>query len=414
MVELKPHQEEVLNRLENGKILWGGVGSGKSITALSYYLRKELIGDIYVITTAKKRDSLDWESDAAKLGIGTKEGASVAGVLHVDSWNNISKYTDVKGAFFIFDEQRLVGNGAWVKSFHKIVKNQNAWLILSATPGDTWMDYIPVFVANGYYKNITEFKREHVVYAPFSRYPRIDRFLGINKLEENKRRVLVEMPYLSQARRHHQDVRVFYDVEKFKLASEKRWHPYEDRPIKDVSELFAVMRKIVYSDRSRLDQVRGLMDRHPKLIVFYNFNYELDLLRELYDSHSDLVEVGEWNGHRKDPIPKSDNWVYLVQYTAGAEGWNCTETNAMCFFSLTYSWKQFEQAQGRIDRLNTYFSDLFYYSLFSKSLVDRAVRNSLDRKETFNERTWAAENIPHFAVLDELERRHFENVTDLS
>jgi len=343
MLELRPHQEEVLDRLRNGAILWGGVGSGKSVVALAYYIRKELIGDIYVITTAKKRDSLEWQGDAAKFGIGLTEDTTVAGKLIIDSWNNIGKYTDVEGAFFIFDEQRVVGNGAWVKSFLKIVRNQNAWLILSATPGDTWMDYIPVFIANGYYKNATEFKREHVVYASFSRYPKIVKFLGVNKLERLKNEVLVEMPYLSASTRHHEEIAVEYDVDLFNMAFKKRWNVYEDRPIREVAELFAVLRKIVYSDRSRLAALRELMDKHPRLIVFYNFNYELDILRELNDTWSDVVTVAEWNGHKKEPIPDTDSWVYLVQYTAGAEGWNCTSTNSMVFYSLPYSFKKFER-----------------------------------------------------------------------
>lgn len=401
-VELMPHQEEVLDRLSNGKILWGGVGSGKSMVALAYYFHKDQCGDLIVITTAKKRDSLEWEADAVGFGIGIERDGTVAGTLTVDSWNNISKYVDRKDCFFIFDEQRLVGNGAWVKSFLKIVKNSNAWLILSATPGDTWMDYVPVFVANGYYKNITDFKRQHVVYRPFTRYPQIDRFLEVPKLERLKREVLVEMPYLSNSKRNMVDVKVGYDIETFKKASVERWNVFEDRPIRDASEWFAVCRKIVYSDRSRLEALRKLMDKHPRLIVFYNFNYELDLLRELYDSYSDLYTVAEWNGHKKDAIPDCENWVYLVQYTAGAEGWNCISTDAMVFFSLNYSYKLYEQSQGRIDRLNSPFRDLYYYRFIAPVSVDYQVMKSLSEKRTFNERKWAEDHLPVFEVQEDV------------
>lgn len=396
MVELMPHQKEVLNRLSNGKILWGGVGSGKSIVALAYYMEKDLVGDIYIITTAKKRDSLEWQRDAAKFGIGMEKDATVAGVLHIDSWNNIAKYTDIKDAFFIFDEQRLVGGGAWVKAFYKIIKNNNAWLLLTATPGDTWMDFIPVFVANGFYKNKTEFVRRHVRYAPFSRFPKIIGYFDVDVLEQYKREVLIAMPYESHTIRKHEDVIVPYDIDLFKTASEKRWNVFEDKPIENVAELFAVLRRIVYSDPRRLEALRGLMEKHPRLIVFYTYNYELDRLRELYDSFSDLYEVAEWNGHVKNAIPTGENWVYIVQYTSGAEGWNCTSTDAMVFYSMTYSYKQFEQAQGRIDRLNTAYDHLYYYTLTSNSIVDRAVKKSILAKKDFNERAWAEENLPNF------------------
>jgi hypothetical protein len=386
-VTLMPHQKEAVEKLSSGKILYGGVGSGKSITALAYYAEKDTLGDLYIITTAKKRDSLEWMSDAAKYGIGLTKDSTVHGVMTVDSWNNISKYVDVKNCTFIFDEQRLVGKGAWVKSFYKIAK-KNSWLILSATPGDTWSDFIPVFVANGYYKNMTQFSREHIIWSPYTRFPKIERYVGVSKLEKHKEEVLIEMPFEMHTTRKVHYHHVEYDKELFKRASVDRWNPYTDEPIANVAELFSVMRRIVYTHPSRLAAVRELMERHPRLIVFYNFNYELNALRELNDTWSDLYQIAEWNGHKKEPIPDSDNWVYLVQYQAGAEGWNCTSTDAMVFYSLTYSYKRFEQAQGRIDRMTTLYTSLSYFALISDSMIDRAVRESLKRKKTFNEKRW--------------------------
>ena len=380
-IDLMDHQKDAVELLDSGKILYGGVGTGKSAAALAYYMKKESGQDIYVITTAKKRDSLDWLGEAARFGIGTERNATLAGVLTVDSWNNIGKYLHVREAFFIFDEQRVVGTGAWVRYFLRIAK-RNRWILLSATPGDTWMDYVPVFIANGWYKNATEFKREHVVYAPFVKFPVIVRYLGEKKLERLRNEVLVEMPYLKHTERVLNYLDVSYDVELWNTAVRRRWHPYENRPIKDVAELFRVMRKIVNTDPSRIDMVRKLLKCHPKMIIFYNFNYELEILRGL----ADVAEVAEWNGHKKEPVPKSDRWVYLVQYTAGAEGWNCTETDAMILYSLTYSYKNFIQSQGRIDRIDTEFTNLFYYILGSNSPIDRAVRKALDGKKSFNER----------------------------
>lgn len=400
MIELMDHQKEAVNNLANGKILWGGVGSGKSATIMAYYMKNEQPKDIYVITTAKKRDSLDWEREASHVGVGPKLGGTVAGLLCVDSWNNIQNYTDVEDAFFVFDEQRVVGGGAWVKAFLKIAKRNN-WILLSATPGDTWMDYIPVFIANGLYRNATEFKREHVVYAPFSRYPRIIRYSDVRTLEKYRNMILVEMPYLSHATREVEQIWTDYDTAKFRKVVVDRWNPYEERPIKDVAEMFRLMRRIVNSDPSKLKTIRKLMKEHPRLIIYYNFDYELDLLRTLiWDENGvinitgkDRVEIAEWNGHKHEQIPNTEKWVYLVQYVAGAEGWNCTSTDAMCFYSLTYSYKNFMQAQGRIDRLDTLYLILKYYVLVTNSVIDRAVLDSLAGKRLFNERDWAAKNM---------------------
>lgn len=386
-MELMEHQLDAVELLDSGKILWGGVGTGKSAVAMAYYMKKEIPRDLYVITTAKKRDSLEWEGEAARFGVGTDRSATLAGVLVVDSWNNIGKYEDVEDAFFVFDEQRLVGHGAWVKSFLKIAKC-NRWILLSATPGDTWMDYAPVFIANGFYKNITSFKREHVMYEPYIRFPKIRMYLNERKLELLRNEILVEMPYIKHTEPILNWLPVGYDLELFRRVYKGRWHVYEDRPIKDVSELFRVMRRVVNSDPSRIEMVRKLMTCHNRLIIFYNFDYELEILRGLKDKRS----VYEWNGHKKDPLPKHSHWIYLVQYVAGAEGWNCTSTDAMILYSLTYSYKNFLQARGRIDRLDTFYTLLYYYILVSDSLVDRAVKNALKNKKNFNERKFLREN----------------------
>lgn len=397
MIELMPHQEEAILKLGNGKILHGGVGSGKSLTVLKYYMLNEAPKDIVVITTAKKRDSLDWIGEAAKFGIGTERGLTLAGTISVDSWNNIGTYTDAEDCFFVFDEQRLVGTGAWTKAFQKIAK-RNRWVLLSATPGDTWIDYVPVFIANGLYKNATQFKLEHVVYAPFTKYPKIQRYTHVSTLESYRNMLLVEMPFEKHTKRHLKDVILNHDVDLFNKATVQRWHPYEERPIQDVGEMFRVMRKVVNSDRSRLQEIIWLLDRHPKMIIFYSFDYELEILRELADVPD--LGVGEWNGHRKHPIPDTEKWVYLVQYVSGAEGWNCVETDTIVFYSLTYSYRNFEQAQGRIDRLDTPFTDLWYYVFMSNSVIDRAIRKSNVQKELFNERKWALKNLPTIEDLD--------------
>lgn len=376
--ELRPHQAKALKKLSNGKILWGGVGSGKSRVAVTYYILNEAPKDVYVITTAKKRDDLDWDGEFVRHGVGRK--VSTQGVLTVDSWNNIKKYEQVKDAFFIFDEQRLVGSGAWTKAFLKIARGNN-WVLLSATPGDTWMDYIPVFVANGFYKNRTEFKWEHVIYNSYAKFPKVERYVNVNKLVRFRDKLLVEMPYERHTERHLNTVDVAYNEHDFNRVVKDRWHILEDRPIREVAEMFALMRRVTNTDPGRIERVRELVRTHDRVIVFYNFDYELEMLRSLGDEFI----FAEWNGHKHEQIPDSDQWLYFVQYAAGAEGWNCTDTNAMIFFSLTYSYKHFEQAQGRIDRLNTPYFDLYYYILLSDSFIDKAIAKALKEKKSFNE-----------------------------
>lgn len=377
--ELRDHQKTALSRLKNGSILSGGVGSGKSAVAVEYYKENHRSRDVYVITTAKKRDSLDWMREFARFAIGTTPETTVAGVLTVNSWNMIGKYVHVKDAFFIFDEQRLVGSGGWVKNFLKIAKN-NHWILLSATPGDTWLDYIPVFIANGFYQNRTQFKAEHVIYKSHMKFPVVDRYVNVGKLVRLRNSILVDMPYARHTTRHTVRIPVEYNQQQMKVVIKSRWNPFADQPIRGASEFFSVMRKVVNSDPSRLEALKTVLEKHPRVIVFYNFDYELSILRSV-----EGVEKAEWNGHKHEEVPNSERWLYLVQYVAGAEGWECVSTNATFFYSQTYSYKILEQAYGRIDRLNTRFTDLYYYLPMSKAMIDLSIRRAIEAKRSFNE-----------------------------
>ena len=400
MVELREEQLSAIGKRKNGCILCGGVGSGKSRTALAYYILRVCNGglninglgkyipmknplDLYIITTAKKRDSTEWIKECQPFMLNSNPDTSNGNIkLVIDSWNNIKKYKDVENAFFIFDEQRVVGYGAWTKTFLKIVKN-NKWILLSATPGDTWSDYIPVFIANGFYRNKTEFTTRHIVFSRYTKYPKVDKYLDQQLLMRHRKEILITMKDKRETHRNKIYVPVSYNIGTYKMVMRERWDPYKAEPIKNAGELCYLMRQIVNSDPSRIDAVHDILAEHPKAIIFYNFDYELMMLRD-YCSDEGL-DYGEWNGHIHDDVPTSDRWVYLVQYTAGCEGWNCITTDTIIFYSQSYSYRQTEQAAGRIDRINTPFKELYYYSLRSTATIDMAIHRSLSNKKNFNQ-----------------------------
>lgn len=396
-INLYDFQLEAVKKMHNGCILCGDVGSGKSRTSLAYYCMqqnrsgntivyekiRQTIEDLYIITTARKRDTFEWDSELANFRMSTNpENDAFKHSVVIDSWNNIHKYKDVKGAFFIFDEQRVVGRGEWVKSFLKITK-VNHWILLSATPGDKWEDYIPVFVANGFYKNRTQFYDEHVIWDPRVSFPKIRGYFNTNRLIRLRDQVLVQMDDQRTTIPHHEDVFVTYDISAYRELTRTRWNPWLEKPIETASELCYAWRKIVNSDDSRQIAVLEILEDHPKAIIFYNFDYELEILREI--GYEEGTEIAEWNGHKHDALPTGSKWVYLVQYTAGCEGWNCVTTDTIIFFSQNYSYKVQHQAEGRINRLNTPYQDLYYYHLRSRSGIDLAIHRALMDKKTFNE-----------------------------
>lgn len=403
MAKLTQDQMNAIDQLHNGCILCGDTGSGKSRTALGYYLFKVCQGSVplivdekkikdyrkmsmprnlYIITTAKKRDSGDWEKECCEYSLNDSGIFSVSVV--VDSWNNIEKYKNIYQSFFIFDEQRVVGSGKWVKTFLNISR-KNQWILLSATPGDVWLDYVPVFVANGFYKNRSEFKAKHCVYKPFMNYPVISRYIGIKELERNRDRILVPLKDRRITVRNKIDVWTDYDKELYKTIWVDRWNPYDNEPIRETGKLCYLLRRSVNSHPDRIARIDEILGNFRRVIIFYNHNYELDILVNYLESRMDKIEYAQWNGRKHQEIPKNDKWVYLVQYSAGAEGWNCIETNCIIFYSQNYSYRATEQACGRIDRVNTSYVDLYYYFLRSRSPIDMSIYKSLTEKKKFNE-----------------------------
>lgn len=400
IVKLRDNQVDAVKRMHTGCILWGGVGSGKSITSLAYYytqyggqmnttnyVRMVNPPDLYIITTAHKRDLLEWEGELAKFYLSPDQKVNLySNKIVIDSWNNIKKYTDVKNAFFIFDEQRLVGYGAWVKAFFKISAN-NKWILLSATPGDSWSDYMPVFIANGFFKNKTDFERKHVVFNPFIKYKSVLRYTNEGILIKMRNRILVKMEDPGrETTRHYETIMVAYDRMKYDIVGMDRWDIYNNKPIENASAYCYLLHKVVNSDPSRTSAIVSIMSKHPKVIIFYNYDYELLILRNLF---KDSKNVAEWNGHKHEPVPTGDSWIFLVQYTSGCEGWNCTTTDTIIFYSQNYSYKVMEQAAGRIDRMNTPYKDLYYFYLKSTAKIDKAISVALSKKKKFNEKAFA-------------------------
>lgn len=398
--KIKPYQQDAVDRMHNGCLLNTGTGSGKSFMSILYYWTKVCDGvytddefkpmknprPLLIITTPKKRDEKEWDKDLAPFLLSSDDNlnswSDVAKVT-IDSWNNIKKYVNYIGHFVIFDENCLASWGTWTKSFLKIAK-KNRWILLTATSGDSWTDWLPVFIANGYFKNKTEFRNNHVEYNPYTRYPSIKAYHNVGKLIKYRNEIVVKVKVPHDAIQIHKDILCEYDSDAEKMCLRKRWNPFEDRPLRDATEMAVVMRRIAFSDVSRIETVYKLhTEKHPRIIIFYDYNFELDALIEMCEEYG--FNYAQWNGHKHESIPDTNHWLYLVQYTAGNSAWNCTTCSTMIFFNNNYSYKKMTQAAGRIDRMNTPFKELYYYHLTSNSFIDKRIKSSLKQKKDFNE-----------------------------
>lgn len=402
-VKLFPYQEDALKRMHNGCILCGGTGTGKSITSLAYIYTKELHGsiklngkgewkppkvnkDIYIITVASKRDKGEWEDELCRFGLSTDISRSVNGIkVTIDSWNRIQHYKKVYGAVFIFDEDKVTGSGKWAKTF-LYISRRNRWIILSATPGDKMIEYLYVFLANGFYKNKQEFIAKHVIRKPYVPYFDIQDYIRKPVLEKHRREVLVIMKRDTDISIVNHNIVCDYDRKKYKDVWARRWDIYEQKPIEETGKLLSLIRRVVNEDPDRVLKLKSVLAHQAKVIIFYNYNFELEILRKVC---SELhFTIGEHNGQKHTEVPNTKKWVYICQYNSAGEGWNCVTTNQMIFYSLSYSYKAMKQAAGRINRINTSFKELHYYILQSKAPIDVAILRALSQKRDFNERAF--------------------------
>lgn len=239
-----------------------------------------------------------------------------------------------------------------------------------------------VFIANGFYRNKSEFEYYHIVYNPRTTFPQVLQYINVELLIQHRDELLVDMDFKRKTTSHHEEIAVRYDGELITQVIKTRQN-LEGEPIENAAQFCSVLRQITFSDESRVVALLELIEKHPTAIIFYNYDFELDILKSI--DYGDDIEIAEWNGHKHEPVPTSSKWVYLVNYAAGAEGWNCITTDTIIFYSQNYSWRIMNQAQGRIDRLNTPYMNLWYYHLVSRSPIDRAITRALKAKGKFNE-----------------------------
>lgn len=127
--------------------------------------------------------------------------------------------------------------------------------------------------------------------------------------------------------------------------------------------------------------VQSTQDR---LIVFYNFNAELELLKRIAASLD--RPISEVNGQTKDltAYEQEDNSITFIQYQAGAMGLNLQKANKIIYFTLTDKSELFEQSKKRIHRIGQE-QPCFYYILMCKGSVEEVILQTLEMRKDFTD-----------------------------
>ena len=114
---------------------------------------------------------------------------------------------------------------------------------------------------------LSQLIRSHVIFNRFVKYPKVEAYIDTWKLTENRQKILVHMHYEKKTKHVIKLMYASYDESLYKFVSEKRWNVYTDKPIKNISELCYVWRKIVNDDKSREDIIGRIIEEKRKVIT---------------------------------------------------------------------------------------------------------------------------------------------------
>jgi SNF2 family DNA or RNA helicase len=136
-------------------------------------------------------------------------------------------------------------------------------------------------------------------------------------------------------------------------------------------------------NQDKLDALKDLIDStEDRLIVFYNFNDELNLILNLIGDRP----VSIINGSTKDlsAYEDHDDAVTLVQYQAGAMGLNLQKANKIIYFTLPEKSELFEQSKKRIHRIGQ-TQRCFYYIMMVENSIEEDVLSTLEMRKDYTD-----------------------------
>lgn len=312
------------------------------------------------------------------------------------TYNMLSKkYKNYVDYFVIFDECHRLKNstGVWGKSGYELTKIACGYILLSATPiPNGWEDSINYFKMFGLTKNKTRFIKENAIISMDNGYIEIKGWKNEIKLENMWKLV---SKHLSKDEATDLPSLTFVDVH-FKSSNTYRTIK-KDRVYQDI--LYDNKMKLRHGLRlhtnldSKIDYLKEFIDNTTdNIIIFYNYDEELKLLKENIDK-----KLYVCNGYEKN-YPKKEDWdtvknsVTLANFKSGSEAVEFTYANIIVYFSPTESYTEYYQSYGRCHR-NGQTKKVTAYKFVTDNTIETDIYTSLDSKRDFNYNLWEKEKL---------------------
>lgn len=390
-------QRQLLNSIEENYIIAADTGTGKTMMAIHHYLKHNTGEPLLILAPPQKIKEGGWQREldfvASHYNIEIPYDIISYGVLS-------KRWKEYKDWFLVMDECHYVKNPTSQrgKAAINLTKQSTNFLLLSATPSSNgWGDTIAYMIMFGYYKNKTQFLKEHAVYN------RIDYGNGpVNVVsdyrDQEKLQKLYQSFSIKLAKEDCLDLPPLV-FEKVHFKPSKEYNIIKkDRVLGE--ELFDNISKLQHGLRFYANQADKLKytemlleGTEENVIIFYNYKQENEELKKIAKKLK--KKVFEVSGSKTN-LPDKEKWtslknsVTIVQYQAGAAGIELQYANIVIFHTPTYSYQDYEQALGRAYR-NGQTKKVTVYQYITKNTIETSIYQALAAKKDFTEELFRKE-----------------------
>lgn len=383
MINLYSYQEEYFKHVKPNYIYDMDTGTGKTIMGLHHHQTYFKDKPLLIVAPASKINEGGWQRTIDEHYPNIEYDTCTYNMLG-------KKWSQYKDWFVIFDECHRLKNscGVWGKAGYNLTKISAGFILLSATAiPNGWEDSINYFKMFGLAKNKTQFIRNEAITTMDYGYMEILGWKNENKLKNMWKSI---SRHLSKDEATDLPPLVFENV--YFKASATYKTIKKDRIYNDV--LYDNQMKLRHGLRlntnlkNKIEYIKDFVDStNDNIIIFYNYDEELKLLKENIDKKTYLC-----NGSIKD-YPKKSEWdsikntVTLANYKSGSEAVEFTYANIIVYFSPTESYTEYYQSYGRCYR-NGQTKKVTAYKFITDNTIEADIYKALDSKQDFNINLW--------------------------